>query len=332
MNEPLARPQGDYPQVAMIETVLGCNLRCPACYIGRGVISRRNRMMTLDEFKVISDKLRPHVNWIMMQNWGEPLLNPAIVEMVRIASTYAGVDMSTNGQLMTRELARGLIEGGISQVIISVDGATQEVYEAYRRGGTLEKAVDAIRFLLEARGGAKTPNIEFQCVVTKMNQDHLPAVRALAASLDGVTYREKLLYVHDNAMANELLPDKEEYQRFDPRRDSATRLKPCTCTAPMDCATILVDGSVVPCCYDYDGKVTFGNLLADDLETVWHGEAIQAFRRKLAAGEMDPFCVPICGRTSLPVSQPAPVSPPHFLQSAKSVVRSFARRLRGMEP
>jgi hypothetical protein len=48
------------PTVFIVETVLACNLSCPECVIGTDTIDNRTKkVMRLDEFKVISDKIKP---------------------------------------------------------------------------------------------------------------------------------------------------------------------------------------------------------------------------------------------------------------------------------
>ena len=81
---------------------------------------------------------------------GEPLLNPHLSEMIRSASD-AGLYtiVSTNAQALDRETAKRLVASGLRRIIISMDGLSQEAYEAYRQGGDVEKTKAAIRYLHE---------------------------------------------------------------------------------------------------------------------------------------------------------------------------------------
>jgi pyrroloquinoline quinone biosynthesis protein E len=58
---------------------------------------------------------------------GEPLLHPRIVEMVRLARAHNIVpNVTTNGNLLHRELAMALKEAGLGQVQVSLNGTTEK--------------------------------------------------------------------------------------------------------------------------------------------------------------------------------------------------------------
>ena len=72
---------------------------------------------------------------------------------------------------MTPELAEELVKSGLSRIIVSMDGLTQETYEAYRVGGSVEQCKAALRSVREAKNrlhGHTT--IELQCLRLKTNE------------------------------------------------------------------------------------------------------------------------------------------------------------------
>lgn len=64
------------PKIFSIETMLGCDLRCPECATGGGMITRSKGFMTFDQFKIIANKIRHYCKYLYLHLWGEPLLNP----------------------------------------------------------------------------------------------------------------------------------------------------------------------------------------------------------------------------------------------------------------
>ena len=79
---------------------------------------------------------------------GEPLLNKNLPQLIHTAaSANIFTTISTNAQALNSEKARQLVESGLERIIISVDGTNQTVYEQYRKGGKLEKAIAGIEFL-----------------------------------------------------------------------------------------------------------------------------------------------------------------------------------------
>ena len=50
--------------------------------------------------------------------------------------------MTTNALLLTPGLARGLLEAGLDQLVVSIDGASAEAFGRVRSGASLEKVID----------------------------------------------------------------------------------------------------------------------------------------------------------------------------------------------
>jgi radical SAM protein with 4Fe4S-binding SPASM domain len=76
-------------------------------------------------------------------------------------------------------------------------------------------------------------------------------------------------------------------------------LKP-RCSFPWSSVTVLADGSVVPCCFDYDGKCVLGDLNREPLESIWNGSRYRAFRKEHTSGDLSHN--PLCGNCEAPKS------------------------------
>ena len=59
---------------AYLEITNVCNLACAFCPGTR----REKRFMSLEEFKILSAKLRPHTDYLYFHLMGEPLLHPEL--------------------------------------------------------------------------------------------------------------------------------------------------------------------------------------------------------------------------------------------------------------
>jgi radical SAM protein with 4Fe4S-binding SPASM domain len=55
---------------------------------------------------------------------------------------------------------------------------------------------------------------------------------------------------------------------------------------------ILWNGDVVPCCYDFDGRMVLGNLRQQSIAEIWNGAAYGKLRR--ADEALDFSAYPIC--------------------------------------
>ena len=168
----------------MVETTLACDLRCPECAIGGKLIHRKPGIMSLERFRIVANKSRPYCQYLFLHIWGEPMLNPDIIEMIRYASSFTRTNISTNGMSLTEELAEALITSGLSALLVSIDGLSQEVYGRYRVGGSVQKALASLELLQRLNQKHGSPvTITPQFVVFKHNQHEMGAFQEHCRSL-----------------------------------------------------------------------------------------------------------------------------------------------------
>ena len=69
---------------------------------------------------------------------GEPLLYPHFIELVESAKRYeTEVYFNTNATMLTKDLARRLVDLDVDRISFSVDGATEKTFESIRKGANL---------------------------------------------------------------------------------------------------------------------------------------------------------------------------------------------------
>src|SRR5437016_2787886 len=74
------------PYIYIIDPANVCNLRCPLCPTGNGTANRAKKLMSLECYTSIIDQVRPYAIEVILHNWGESLLHPKIVDMIRYTS------------------------------------------------------------------------------------------------------------------------------------------------------------------------------------------------------------------------------------------------------
>ena len=84
---------------------------------------------------------------VLLFSGGEPLLRPDVLELIAYARTKGlRTVLSTNGTLITPEMAEALAKVGLHYVGISLDGATADTNDRFRgRDGAFQKALAGIR-------------------------------------------------------------------------------------------------------------------------------------------------------------------------------------------
>jgi hypothetical protein len=97
-----------------------CNRYCPYCPYPSS--TREKGLMSIDTFNISIDLVKKlNQNWILLHNFGEPLLNPKLIEFIKIARNYVDkVAISTNGILLSRDYAISLKKAGLTGLCISV--------------------------------------------------------------------------------------------------------------------------------------------------------------------------------------------------------------------
>ena len=131
--------QKGLPMAIAIEPTTACNLGCPECPSGLKQFTRPTGNLKEDLYKKVIDQIWRETFYLTFYFQGEPYINPKFLDMVKYASERKMyTTTSTNAHFLTPENAVKTVESGLSRLIISIDGTTQETYEDYRIGGTRE--------------------------------------------------------------------------------------------------------------------------------------------------------------------------------------------------
>lgn len=165
-----------YPSKLYVETTTRCNLRCSMCvkYSAGACIPETH--MSLDTFSSLTPAFA-HLESLLLNGIGEPLLTPDLVEMIRMAQKAmpqgAVIGFQTNGLLMTRQKALDLVEAGLNTVCISVDTVSEHgVFHGGEDVGRIEEAFTHLRSAAEATGNPVRIGVEF--VLMRSSAESLP--------------------------------------------------------------------------------------------------------------------------------------------------------------
>jgi len=280
------------PQIFMIEATLSCNLRCPECAMGGKLITRKHQMIGLDRFKILADKIRPYATFLYPYIWGEPTLNPDLVPMLRYVSGFTATNISTNGMTMTERLAEDLITSGVSSIIVSIDGYTQDIYGKYRVGGDVNKAFSALAHLqrFNLKHG-RLVQLAPQFIVFRHNQHEMGAFLETCRSI-GLEPAFKAPYLREDSQFE--YSDFQDFIRSHSATEAEQKQAMRECADARNTFTILVDGSVVACCYDHDNATVFGNLFEQEVEEIWNSPKYRQYRWDVLTGNAPAFCGQNC--------------------------------------
>jgi len=264
-----------------------CNLRCPECPSGLRSFTRDTGTADQTLFQSVVDQLYPKLVYLLLYFQGEPYLHPHFLDMVAYARKHnLYVATSTNGHYLTPAKAAETVKSGLSEVIVSVDGATQETYEAYRIGGKLEKVKEGIRNLVAAKkeAGTSYPFIILQFLVVRPNEHEIPAIKKLGKELGVDQVVLKTAQVYEFEQGNDLIPTQDQYSRYRKQADGSYTIKnplKNQCWKLWYGAEITWDGRVLPCCFDKDAQYEMGNLGQAPFKDIWNSVPYTDFRERL---------------------------------------------------
>ena len=270
-----------------VEPTTACNLRCPQCPSGLRSFTRPTGKLTDALFQKVVDELQETLCYLLFYFQGEPFLHPQLLNWVAYASQrgiYTAT--STNAHFLNDDTARRTVESGLDRLVISIDGTTQETYEAYRVGGKLEKVIEGTKNIIRWKKTLRssTPHVIFQFLVVRPNEHQVAEVKALARRLGVDTVALKTAQIYDYEQGSDLIPTQTQYARYQQQADGTYAIKnPLLnhCWKMWHSCVITWDGQVVPCCFDKDAHHTLGNVSQRSFVEIWRSEPYQAFRQTL---------------------------------------------------
>tara|TARA_Y100000294_G_C8454046_1_gene295842 strand:- start:122 stop:778 length:657 start_codon:yes stop_codon:yes gene_type:complete len=192
----------------------------------------------------------------------------------------------------------GLVTSGLDKLIISIDGATQEVYKKYRVGGDIEKVFSNLRKLVAAKERTRSEiRIIWNYIVMKQNEKDMELAKKISKEI-GVelcfspmrtNLKEDILNsTEDNIQKDaQWIPESSEFNPYDMRKKK--RKNPITlCKRPWMETFINWNGDVFPCgCVVTEKKYAMGNVFEEDFDAVWNGKKYIAARKELLGQDND---------------------------------------------
>lgn len=261
-----------HPLILTLEATNACNLRCPYCFTGAGETGRKRSMMPMPLYRDILRELGPYALMVDFYNWGEPLLNKQLPEMIRIAADHgASTVVSTNLSFaFDRSRAEAIVRSGLAVFGASIDGATQAGYQHYRVGGKLETCLKNLKLMVEVKRdlGSATPSLVWSYHVFPENRHEVETARAMAAEL-GVEFTATKGWVAG--------PEWESGAECE--FPAVARVEPERCRFLWMHAVINNDGGVAPCSGAFYPEDDFGTVGPGSFREVWNGEKFRAARR-----------------------------------------------------
>jgi tungsten cofactor oxidoreducase radical SAM maturase len=297
-----------------IEVTTACNLSCQTC-IRHSWSDPAAHMSEATFERILADiSSFPELERIVFTSFGEPFYHPRFLEYVAaIRQRGLAVTIGSNGLLLSNTVWRRLIELGVDQVIVSIDGVNPQTY-ADIRGAQLSQVLHNIEQLktIKKELHAALPNLGIEFVVIRDNLDEVPGLCELASQLNATRT------IVSNILPYTLEMYKQKLYDYAPQPPIKTQGRPIRsdawvrwgvielprmhwgaeprCRFIHDYATVISwDGEVSPCYalshnyqyYAIDGtlkqvsRLSFGNIHQKSLAEIWMSEEYTHYRSEV---------------------------------------------------
>ncbi|MHA2365027.1 MAG: radical SAM/SPASM domain-containing protein [Candidatus Hodarchaeales archaeon] len=320
------REIGFTPYDVKIKITLTCNAKCYYCLHGIKTHTEPTELskneLSVFEWKNILIELKELGTRSVHFSGGEPTLRTDLPELIKFCTKKLGLraKMTSNGSLITPELAHKLAESKLKTINISLDGIGK-FHDKVRGNGMFEKTWNGIIALANASKIFKRPQIRINHVITSENYHNLSnfltfldesEVNIAAIHLLFVDFQYNLPSLALNHKAVREIVDQYHYMKniikldiregnlvLNPDQISEHYIKgeyapealTLPCFFPYIHMFILPNGDVNICCgAERKSKLMLGNLRKTSAYDIWNGEGYKKLRKFLLKDKFE-FCV-----------------------------------------
>lgn len=224
-----------------------CNLKCSFCPSNR----RKKEEMSLDTFKEILPRLKDYTDYLYFHLMGEPLVHSHINEFIDLATVKFGfkINITTNGYLINK------IENNTN--------------------------IHQLNISLQAIKNDEEIDIYLQNIFTAVDKLHKHGTIIVYRLWNEQASSKKIIeklekYYKTNLNGNNKIQDNiyldREIPFVWPDLNNNYYNEECSCMGLRSHIGILVNGDIVPCCLDYNGTITLGNILNDKIDDILKGK------------------------------------------------------------
>ncbi|WP_411170407.1 radical SAM/SPASM domain-containing protein [Clostridium sp. MB05] len=275
-----------------IETTNICNLSCNFC----PKTSRKLGFMSKEDFKKIIDKVKGYTNHIYLHLMGEPFLNKNLRDFLLIAEeANLKVNITTNGTLINEVKSILISSKALRQVNLSLHSfeANDNNIDFYEYINNILDFINEANRKSEVICALRLWNIDTKDLKANndLNSNILRLIEeklSLDFSLSEALIEKKNLKLKERVYLN--MAEKFSW----PDINLSLLSEEVFCHGLRDQMGILLDGTVVPCCLDSEGKIPLGNIFTESLEDILKSERARniydGFSRRRAVEDLCKRC------------------------------------------
>jgi MoaA/NifB/PqqE/SkfB family radical SAM enzyme len=314
------------PLFSVFSPIAVCNYRCKFCESNsqyKGVKEVFPNSVSFEDFLKMKLFGSRTLAVYFYGNAGEPLLNrdfSKIAKYLKKKGVFLGV--TTNGSMLTRELADELVKIGFDDFLVSFHAGKKETYE-FLQNKTFDKVTENVRYLAKIK--KRYPKVVFNFALNQINGKEIAEFVKLCKDLkiNGIQsnhyyhcknfFEEDISYVNKTAEGNELVdrlydlarkenlfvhPEKRNYlKKKEDLANPGRNAKPaCQCVMPYQ--NLNFYGSfmekdtfdICVCNRFFPFKLNYREFMGQDIDLIWNHPILQYLRKTLGKNPICSFC------------------------------------------
>lgn len=168
-----------YPNSISLDLSPECNKRCYKCQFHSHLSPYANKIKR-DEvmpkefvFKILDEVSQWNTKPTIATSFsGEPLIYPYLFDMLEYSKRLGlNIQMTTNGIVLTKEIAQHLINLKVDSIVFSLDTLDESTYNLLQPPGSVSVVTKNILNLLELRGSNKKPFVGIHFTMEERNKE-----------------------------------------------------------------------------------------------------------------------------------------------------------------
>lgn len=298
-------PQTVGPEKLYLEPSTFCNLNCTMCFRNSWIKKEEGNMETTLYARLSEEAGEiASLKEVFFGGMGEPLCHPEIVSMMAAFPYRLQKTLLTNGTMLNERRSWQLLEAGLTELWVSMDGFSRESYGRMRQGGKYDLITENLRqFNVLREGSGVKLGVTF--VISPENIGELDSINAFADAFSVDEINLSHMIPGEPVRKEETLYDRTDIsvgkmRRYAPGNDTAEE---DTCPfIRSNSVFVRRDGEVIPCMqllhecdtYLYEEKrhisaFSYGNIKDSSLMDIWDSFAYREFRYRVNEFHF-PFC------------------------------------------
>lgn len=256
-----------------IEINTHCNFRCSFCPVAAA--PKPKAFMAMDVFEIVLDRVvEAGVTAVSLNHYGEPSLDPALVERIRKADERGlQVDLYSNFSRFTNEAVKEIAEIGNTRVVVNLPSLDHADYQKITKWKLLDRVTDSLRYAVSVglplrvtlNAPAEMTDAEKSALQARIRDEigcdaQLAYMETRAGSMTNDEYAEP---VHSDGLLN-------------------------GCYRMLTKIAVNVKGQAFLCCQDYDQDYVLGDLRTQSLHEIAESDAAEQIRRWVFGAEEPP--------------------------------------------